>query len=265
MAGTVIFSMNHCSDRMLVSTRSRPPGVQSHERCGTYSLATIGGGHISVSGTVLNINPLSVRVVGRSKGNSRVDVVLGLIGAGGVGAVGVLLLDGRVPQLHGAGRLGVAGQDLAGDGVGHGLLPEVAGRVGEGVVDDDAVVVVDIRRPLVADELDQRARVVLAVHLGRHAPRRVGVGARALARPRRVRADDALDQVSLLRPRGRRALDADPGEQEALLALGHLARVDGARRADDLRVGRLEAADGAPAQVLDSGLAAVEDGLGRDR
>lgn len=265
MAGTVIFSMNHCSDRS-ASTRSNPPEMEdSHGKYRTYSLATIGGSHISVGSTVLDINSLSVGVVGLSKGNSRVDVVLGLVGAGGVGAVGVLLLDGRVPQRHGAGLLGVAGQDLAGDGVGHGLLPQVGRLVSQGVVDDDAVVVVDVGRPLVADELDQGARVVLAVDLGRHAPRRVGVRAGALARPRRVRADDALDQVALLRSRGRRALDADPGEQETLLALGHLSRVDRARCADDLRAGWLEAADGAPAQVLDSGLAAVEDGLGCDR
>ena len=187
MAGIVIFSMNHYISNSSASIPSvfslckfhlSPQGVEGpHEQCGTYSLATIRSGHVGEGRTVAAVNAVRVGLVSLSKGNGRVDVVLGLVGAGGVGAIGILLLDGRVPEPHGAGRLLVGGQDLARDGVGHGLLPQVGRLVGQGVVDDDAVVVVDVGGPLVADELELVARLVLAVDLGRDAPRRVGVRA----------------------------------------------------------------------------------------
>ncbi|ROV97130.1 hypothetical protein VMCG_07520 [Cytospora schulzeri] len=154
----------------------------------------------------------------------------------GLNAIVILELNGRVPQSHGARLL----LEDTGNGVRHGLLPGVCRLVDERVVEDDAVLIVDVGRPLVSHKLHRGTGVVLAVHLRGDAPRGVGVGAGTLALARRVGANDALDQITSV------GADADPGEHEPLLVLGHLAGVDGARGADDLGCGRIEASDGAP-------------------
>lgn len=173
MAGTVIFSMVHYKQ---ISTWFETifPFV-------TYRLAAVSGSNARVRGAGLGVSAILVGSILLGEDNGGVGVVLGLNGSRGGSSVVVLQLNGCVPQSHLSGLLLVGRQKLAGDGVSHGLLPEVGRLVDQGVVEDNAVLVVGVGGSVVSDKLDSRSGAVEAVDLRGDAPGGVGRRAGALA------------------------------------------------------------------------------------